>query len=112
MRSTLPRAKRLEQLNCDRLGQRHRWEPPGEYLAVHTENPADGATANGGSPTTRNPTTPGNSHSTEGLPADARRCGDYATRQSHRHGGGASTLIDALLACGWKDLTVRPGRLT
>ena len=27
-------------------------------------------------------------------------------------GGGASTLVDALLACGWKDLTVRPGRLS
>src|SRR5215207_9976231 len=35
---------------------------PGEYLPVHTENPADGPLTQAGSPTTRNPTTPGDSH--------------------------------------------------
>src|SRR5215204_4196235 len=35
---------------------------PGEYLPVHTENPADGPLTQAGSPTTRNPTTPRDSH--------------------------------------------------
>src|SRR5687767_4807227 len=35
---------------------------PGEYLPVHTENPADGPLTQAGSPTARNPTTPGDSH--------------------------------------------------
>src|SRR5215203_1683803 len=35
---------------------------PGEYLPVHTENPADGPLTQASSPTTRNPTTPGDSH--------------------------------------------------
>ena len=39
----LPGTERLQQLGCDRLRQRHRWEPPDEYLPVHIENPADGA---------------------------------------------------------------------
>jgi hypothetical protein len=47
-----PGTKGLHQLRYDRLGQRHGWEPPGEYLAVHTENPADGPTSQAGSPTT------------------------------------------------------------
>src|SRR5688572_17015709 len=38
---------------------------PGEYLPVHTENPADGPLTQAGSPTTRNPTTPGDSHRPE-----------------------------------------------
>src|SRR5215207_1776877 len=37
---------------------------PGEYLPVHTENPADGPLTQASSPTTRNPTTPGDSHRT------------------------------------------------
>jgi hypothetical protein len=48
-----PGTKGLHQLRYDRLGQRHGWEPPGEYLAVHTENPADGPTSQAGSPTTK-----------------------------------------------------------
>ena len=51
----LPGAERLEQLGCDRLRQRHRWEPPDEYLPVHIENPADGALTVDDSP---NPETP------------------------------------------------------
>src|SRR5215207_4658560 len=39
---------------------------PGEYLPVHTENPADGPLTQASSPTTRNPTTPGDSHDLAG----------------------------------------------
>src|SRR5688572_33492198 len=45
---------------------------PGEYLPVHTENPADGPLTQAGSPTTRNPTTPGDSHHTTGSMAAYR----------------------------------------
>ena len=51
----LPGTERLQQLGCDRLRQRHRWEPPDEYLPVHIENPADGALNLDDSP---NPETP------------------------------------------------------
>ena len=38
----LPGTERLQQFGCDRLRQRHRWEPPDEYLPVHIENLSDG----------------------------------------------------------------------
>lgn len=52
---TFSGTERFEQLGCDRLRQRHRWEPPDEYLPVHIENPADGALTKDDSP---NPTPP------------------------------------------------------
>ena len=59
----LPGTERLQQFGCDRLRQRHRWEPPDEYLPVHIENPADGALT-WRLTDTRNPTTPWDSHAT------------------------------------------------
>ena len=53
--------ERLEQLGYDSIGQRHRWDLLSGYLAVDTENLADGAHS-ADSPTTQNPTTPGDSH--------------------------------------------------
>src|SRR5215212_6836624 len=100
MRSTLPRAKRLEQLDCDRLGQRHRWEPPCEYLAVHTENPADGATTNGGSPTTRNPTTPGDSHvGSARLSSDIRKARVRWCRNAIEAADGQHCAFDGRYEC-------------
>src|SRR5688572_30155680 len=48
---------------------------PGEYLPVHTENPADGPLTQAGSPTARNPTTPGDSHVLESISAMPGACG-------------------------------------
>src|SRR5829696_6198923 len=45
---------------------------PGEYLPVHTENPADGPLTQAGSPPTRNPTTPGDSHRLRPTTPDTR----------------------------------------
>src|SRR5215203_5781191 len=62
---------------------------PGEYLPVHTENPADGPLTQASSPTTRNPTTPGDSHATTA--ADSPR----DARAAHKKRGTLATWMTA-----------------
>ena len=52
---TLAGAERLQQLRHGRLRQRHRWDSFSEYLAVHTEDPADGPYRSEAAPVTRKP---------------------------------------------------------
>src|SRR5687767_10937458 len=64
---------------------------PGEYLPVHTENPADAPLTQAGSPTTRNPTTPGDSHSR------SASYGQHSRNQSDAdHRSGALLASDVL----------------
>src|SRR4029077_11086898 len=49
--------ERLQQFRQGRLRQGHRQDSFSEYLAVHTDDPADGPQLTGATPTTSNPTT-------------------------------------------------------